>query len=107
MPPTEVVSDDELEAIHLASLRVLAETGIDFLHREARTMLAVAGASVDGDRVRFDADMIGEYLAHIRNSHSPGCIGLRGYPRAPVQTRRTPVTTPTENPPRPGPEPDR
>ena len=29
--PLRAVSDDELEAIHLASLRVLAETGIDFL----------------------------------------------------------------------------
>ena len=65
LPPTQVVSDDELEAIHLASLRVLAETGIDFLHPQARTMLAAAGARVDGNRVRFDADMIDEYLAHI------------------------------------------
>ena len=73
MPPTQVVSDDELESIHLASLRVLGEIGIDFLHPGARTMLAAAGARVDGNRVRFDADMIGEYLAHI-----PSAFTLHG-----------------------------
>ena len=34
--PTEVVSADELESIHLASLRVLEEIGMDFLDAEAR-----------------------------------------------------------------------
>ncbi len=65
MAPTAIVSDDELEAIHRASLRVLAETGIDFLHPEALRLLAEAGASVDGERVRFDPEMIAEYMAHI------------------------------------------
>ncbi|MEP4649910.1 MAG: trimethylamine methyltransferase family protein, partial [Ilumatobacter sp.] len=54
LPVTPLVTDDELDAIHRASLRVLAETGIDFLHPEARRLLAAAGARVDGDRVRFD-----------------------------------------------------
>ncbi len=58
------MTDDELDAIHNASLRVLAETGIDFLHPEARRLLAVAGARVDGDRVRFDPDMVLETVAH-------------------------------------------
>ena len=51
--------------MHLASLRVLAETGIDFLHPEARRLLATAGARVDGDRVRFDADFVDEHLSTI------------------------------------------
>ena len=38
-PPTEVVSADELESIHLASLRVLAEIGMDFLDDDARELL--------------------------------------------------------------------
>ncbi len=61
--PIRAVSDDELEAIHLASLRVLAETGIDFLDEMARRQLAEAGADVDGDRVRFDADLVQALVA--------------------------------------------
>ncbi|MFK7916936.1 MAG: trimethylamine methyltransferase family protein [Ilumatobacter sp.] len=64
LPATVLVTDDELDAIHTASLRVLAETGVDFLHEEARAMLAAAGAKVDGDRVRFDPDMVLELVRH-------------------------------------------
>lgn len=60
LEPTRVVSEDELEAIHHASLRVLRDTGIDFLHGDARRMLAEVGADVDGDRVRFDPDLVVE-----------------------------------------------
>jgi trimethylamine--corrinoid protein Co-methyltransferase len=67
MPTTALVSDDELESIHRASLRVLAEVGIDFLHADARRMLAAAGARVDGDRVRFDPEMIADHMATLPN----------------------------------------
>ncbi|MEE1570996.1 MAG: trimethylamine methyltransferase family protein, partial [Acidimicrobiales bacterium] len=36
LDPIRAVSDDELESIHQASLRVLSETGIDFLDETAR-----------------------------------------------------------------------
>ena len=61
--PTPVVSDDELEAIHQASLTVLRDTGMDFLHPTARQMWADAGAAVEGDRVRIDPDMVTELVA--------------------------------------------
>ena len=61
--PIRAVSDDELEAIHLASLRVLAETGIDFLDDTARRQLAEAGADVDGDRVRFDPELVAHLIS--------------------------------------------
>ncbi|MGA1594453.1 MAG: trimethylamine methyltransferase family protein [Ilumatobacteraceae bacterium] len=67
-PPARVVSDDEIEAIHVASLEVLKRTGIDILHADARERLAAAGASVDGDRVRFDPEMVMEHLATIPSS---------------------------------------
>ncbi len=60
---TAAVSADELEAIHLASLDVLANTGIDFLHDEARQQLRSAGATVDGERVRFDPDLVLDLIA--------------------------------------------
>ena len=45
--PTEVVSADELEAIHIGSLRVLSEIGMDFLDAEAREVLRAAGAQTE------------------------------------------------------------
>ena len=75
--PTEVLSADELESIHDASLRVLSEIGMDFLDAEARTLLRGAGAIVEtgSERVRFDPDMVvetirtapSEFTLHARN----------------------------------------
>ena len=64
--PTKLVSDDELESIHLASLRVLKEIGVDVLHGEARKIMKAHGADVrEGtERVRFDSDLIMEMMAH-------------------------------------------
>ena len=62
-PPTKLVSDDQLEAIHHASLKVLAEIGMDFMLPEARDILKKAGATIDGERVRFDPAMIEQAMA--------------------------------------------
>jgi trimethylamine--corrinoid protein Co-methyltransferase len=64
--PTEFVSADELESIHLASLRVLKEIGVDVLHDEARRVMKAHGADVreGSERVRFDSDMLLELVAH-------------------------------------------
>jgi trimethylamine---corrinoid protein Co-methyltransferase len=58
--PVAAVSEDALEAIHLASLTVLEEIGIDMLHDGARAMLKEAGADVDPNskRVRFDRGLV-------------------------------------------------
>jgi trimethylamine--corrinoid protein Co-methyltransferase len=66
LQPTKLVSDDQLESIHLASLRVLKEIGVDVLHDGARQIMKEHGADVrDGsERVRFDGDMILELIAH-------------------------------------------
>ena len=59
-PPVDIVSADELEALHLASLRVLQDIGIDVLHEDAREIMRTAGAQVrpGEERVRFDGDLI-------------------------------------------------
>jgi len=84
--PLRGVSDDELEAIHEASLRVLAETGIDFLDETARRQLVDVGCRVNGDRVRFDPDLVmhlvstapAEFTMHApspaRNLHMGGDV---------------------------------
>jgi len=79
--PTEVLSADELESIHDASLRILSEIGMDFLDAGARERLAAAGADVDpgSERVRFDPAMVvqtvraapASFTLHARNpAHS-------------------------------------
>lgn len=59
------MGDDDLERVHRASLRVLAETGVDFLHPEAIRLLEAVGARVDGSRVRLDEDTIEHFLGLI------------------------------------------
>jgi trimethylamine---corrinoid protein Co-methyltransferase len=85
--PLDLVSRDELESIHRAALEVLREIGIDFLHDEARAMLAQAGADVDpaSRRVRFDPALVEahiglapkEFTLHARNSARNLTIGGR------------------------------
>ncbi|MBY8975423.1 trimethylamine methyltransferase family protein [Rhodobacteraceae bacterium NNCM2] len=63
--PIEVISRDQVEAIHLASLRILNEIGIKILSAEARGLLKLAGAEVDeaSQIVRFDPAMVEEKIA--------------------------------------------
>jgi trimethylamine--corrinoid protein Co-methyltransferase len=44
--PIEVLSADQIEAIHDASMRILEEIGMEFLHPEALDILAETGAEV-------------------------------------------------------------
>ncbi len=72
--PTAVVSADELERIHEASLHVLRDTGIDVLEPDAKKLLVEAGATATGDRVRFDPEMVVETVATCPTSftlHAP------------------------------------
>jgi trimethylamine--corrinoid protein Co-methyltransferase len=82
-PPMEIISADEIEAIHQASLRVLEEIGMDFTLPEARALLKRAGAAIDGERVRFDRHMVEELIRtaprrftfHARNPENTVEIG--------------------------------
>ena len=49
--------------VHEATLRLLAETGVEMHHAGARETCAVAGAHVDGTRVRLPATLIADALA--------------------------------------------
>ena len=65
--PVAVAADDQLEAIHQSSLKVLAETGLRVLLPEARRIMQEAGAEVDesSEQVRFDPDLIMEKIATV------------------------------------------
>ena len=47
MKPLEILSQDQLMAIHEASLKLLEETGVEFMGPAARQKFRQAGASVD------------------------------------------------------------
>ena len=72
-PPVGLVSEDQLEAIHLGSLKVLSNTGLRVLHPEARRIMREAGADVNESTqmVQFDPDLILEQIATV-----PGEITL-------------------------------
>jgi len=83
--PVELISRDELEAIHRAGLTVLQEIGIDILHEEAKAILKNAGADVDpaSNRVRFDPELVESQIGlaprsftlHARNPARSVVIG--------------------------------
>ena len=84
-PPFEILSADQIESIHHASLQVLAEIGMNFLLEEARQILKDAGCAVDatGTRVRFDPAWIEAQVAlapaaftlHARNPERSVHVG--------------------------------
>ncbi len=82
-PPMSIVSTDEIESIHQTSLTVLSEIGMDFALPEARELLKKAGASIDGERVRFEPAMVEELIRsappqftfHARNPENNIALG--------------------------------
>jgi trimethylamine--corrinoid protein Co-methyltransferase len=63
-PQFAVLSDSQLQDLHLAALEVLRRTGIRFHHREALEILKSAGAFVrDGNLVKFPAALVEEAIA--------------------------------------------
>lgn len=85
--PSELLSEEGLEAIHDASLQVLETIGIDFMLEEARDRLKAAGAEVQHgtERVRLDRDLVmdlvgqapGGFKLHARNADRSIDIGGR------------------------------
>ncbi|MGD8302827.1 MAG: trimethylamine methyltransferase family protein [Desulfobacterales bacterium] len=57
-PTLKVLSANQIEQIHLASLAVLERTGIQVTHAGALELLDGAGADVTEHRVRIPADMV-------------------------------------------------
>ncbi len=63
-PPLQILSDDQVESIHGASLIVLRDHGLKVLDASTRERLRHAGAGIDDKAmVRFDPDMVMEYMA--------------------------------------------
>jgi trimethylamine--corrinoid protein Co-methyltransferase len=85
--PVEILSADQLEAIHRASLRILAEIGLQVLGDRAIDLFAAAGATIDRSerRVRLEPGLVEERIAtapstftlHARNPERSIEIGGR------------------------------
>ena len=63
-PPICQFSQDQIEAIHNASLKLLSEKGIKVLNQHARDLYRSAGMCVKGDIVHFDPDGVMALLAN-------------------------------------------
>ena len=63
--PTQVLSADQVAAIHEAALLVLRDIGMRVLDPVARGLFHGAGAEVRGDMVHLEAGLIAAQLAHV------------------------------------------
>ena len=68
-----ILADQEVEAVHQATLRVLSEVGVVLTHEPAREMLAGGGASIQGERVHFPPELVERSVALC-----PDQVSLRG-----------------------------
>jgi trimethylamine--corrinoid protein Co-methyltransferase len=83
--PYSVLLDDQLQAIHAASLDVLARTGCLVPVPEARELLAGAGARVERDRVYIKPDIVEWSLGNL---HPVTLYNRMGEPALPLAEGR-------------------
>lgn len=73
MKSFQIITPEEVEAIHATTLRILSEVGIVLTHPEGREILIGAGATIDGDRVLLPPDLVEAQVAL-----TPDTVPLRG-----------------------------
>ena len=60
--PTEPLDEQGVAAIHDGAMRILEETGIEFLNEEAQALFREAGCLVDGTNVKMDREWVMEMI---------------------------------------------
>ncbi|MCK4988420.1 MAG: trimethylamine methyltransferase family protein, partial [Desulfobacterales bacterium] len=78
-PKLQVINDDQIQHIHMATLEVLERTGVKMTHPRGLELLDGAGARVEGDRVRIPAWMVEDA---IRKAPSRVILGNRNGERS-------------------------
>ena len=81
--PTELLSTDQIEAIHAASLRILSDIGMKVLDAETRALFVSAGATAHDEMVRFEPEIVeslittapARFVLHARNPAHDLLIG--------------------------------
>jgi trimethylamine---corrinoid protein Co-methyltransferase len=68
----KLLSDDQVEAIHLTSLRILEELGVEMLSERALELFAAGGASVDRatNTVKLDRGMVAKALETVPSRYT-------------------------------------
>src|SRR5260370_33179682 len=92
LKPYDILSEDDVEAIHGQAMNILEEIGVDFLDGQAREIFGKAGMKIEDMRVRFDRDFILETVAktpatfelQARNASRPLALGGGTRRTAPV-----------------------
>jgi trimethylamine--corrinoid protein Co-methyltransferase len=65
---TRALDDEACRTLHAATLEVLERTGVEVRHERVLSLLAKAGAQVDGERVRLPASLVEEALSSAPRS---------------------------------------
>ena len=76
LPPVQMLSEDQIEQLHQASMRILEEIGIKFMEPEALEIWAKAGAAVDRSTQQVKIDR-GLLLNAIKTAPSQFTIRAR------------------------------
>lgn len=92
LPIYSLVSEEGIERLHQASMRILSEFGIAFYDEESRSILKAHGVRLDGDIAYFEPGLVEEYLPRApgqfkqlaRNTKNNLEIGGNGMVFAPV-----------------------
>lgn len=63
MPPLKFLSDDDVKAMHEATLRVLNEAGVFWTHKPSLDILQAAGCAVKENRVYFPPELVMDSIA--------------------------------------------
>jgi len=63
MQPLKLVSSEEVESIHQATLRILGEVGVQLTESKSRKLLTAAGAAVRGTRLLIPPELVEKCLA--------------------------------------------
>jgi trimethylamine--corrinoid protein Co-methyltransferase len=68
--PLEIISEEQVEDIHRATLEVLEKTGVTFVHEKALKLLQKSGCFIDEDnqRVRFPSWIVEECIRKTPSS---------------------------------------
>ena len=69
----KLLSDAEVESLHQATLRILAEVGVILTHSGARQMLTDAGATIQNERVCLPPELVEDCIAKC-----PPQVSVRG-----------------------------
>ncbi len=76
------LTENEVEAIHQATLRILSETGIVLVHPSGRELLCDAGASIAGENVLLPPELVESAIARcmrtVRLQSRTGTINVWG-----------------------------